>query len=68
MVENRIHLIKLASIISLTGNFVLAGLMIGAGLYAGSLSVVGNGIDSSIDVFIAIMTLLVSRVLAKPAD
>jgi cation diffusion facilitator family transporter len=68
MTENRSSIIKIASIIALVGNFILSALKIGAGLYAGSLAVLGDGIDSFMDVLIAIMTLAVSRVISKPAD
>jgi len=60
--------IKIASITALVGNLVLASLKIWAGLYAGSMAVLGDGFDSSMDVLIAIMTLLVSGMIAKPAD
>jgi cation diffusion facilitator family transporter len=68
MAENRSSIIKTASIIAIVGNFLLAALKIGAGLYADSFAVLGDGIDSSMDVLIAVMTLIVSRVIAKPAD
>jgi cation diffusion facilitator family transporter len=64
----RSSIIKIASITALGGNLILAALKIGAGLYANSLAVVGDGIDSSMDVLIAVMTLVVSGVIAKPAD
>jgi cation diffusion facilitator family transporter len=64
----KIRIIRAASITALAGNAVLAALKIGMGLYGGSLAVVGDGIDSSVDVLIAIMSLLVSRVIARPAD
>ena len=68
MPKDRSFIIKIASIIAIAGNLLLAVLKISAGLYAGSLAVLGDGIDSSMDVLIAIMTLLVSSVIAKPAD
>jgi cation diffusion facilitator family transporter len=66
--EEKIRIIRAASITALAGNGVLAALKIGMGLSGGSLAVVGDGIDSSVDVLIAIMSLLVSRVMARPAD
>ena len=66
--RKRASIIKLASITALAGNFVLALLKIFAGLYAKSLAVLGDGIDSSMDVLISVMTLFVSVVIAKPAD
>jgi cation diffusion facilitator family transporter len=68
MTENRSAIIKTASIIAIIGNFLLAALKVGAGIYADSLAVLGDGIDSSMDVLIAVMTLIVSGVIAKPAD
>jgi cation diffusion facilitator family transporter len=68
MATDRSSIIKIASISALVGNLILAALKIGAGLYAGSLAVLGDGIDSSMDVLIAVMTLIVSRVITKPAD
>lgn len=61
-------MIKTASLIALGGNFVLAAIKIGTGIAAESLAVLGDGIDSSMDILIALMTLFVSSVIAKPAD
>jgi cation diffusion facilitator family transporter len=66
--EKRSSIIKIASITALAGNLILALLKIFAGIYADSLAVLGDGIDSSMDVLIALMTLFVSSVIAKPAD
>ena len=68
MKESRSSIIKAASIIALAGNSFLAALKIITGLNAESLAVLGDGIDSSMDMLIAIMTLFVARVIAKPAD
>ena len=66
--ERKTRLIKTASLTALFGNAVLAVAQIGVGVYAGSLAVIGNGIDSSTDVIIAIMTLIVARIISRPAD
>ena len=66
--KNRSSIIRIASLIALIGNFLLAALKISAGMYAGSLAVIGDGIDSTMDILIAVMTLIVSAVIAKPAD
>ncbi|MDR0602024.1 MAG: cation diffusion facilitator family transporter [Treponema sp.] len=66
--KKRAGIIKAASLTALAGNTILAALKIGIGIYAGSLAVTGDGIDSSIDVLIAIMTLFVGRVISRPAD
>ena len=65
---SKAHLIKAASLTALFGNVVLAVIKIGAGIYAGSLAVIGDGIDSSVDVIIAIMSLVVARIISSPAD
>jgi cation diffusion facilitator family transporter len=64
----RAGIIKTASIIALTGNLLLAALKIAAGLAAGSLAVIGDGIDTSVDVLISMMALFVSRIISRPAD
>ena len=66
--KNRSSIIKIASVIALIGNFLLAALKIFAGIYADSLAVLGDGIDSSMDILISIMTLIVAVVISKPAD
>ncbi|MDR1948451.1 MAG: cation diffusion facilitator family transporter [Spirochaetaceae bacterium] len=64
----RAAIIKTASLTALVGNTILAAIKITVGLRAGSLAVVGDGIDSSVDVLIAIMSLVVARVISRPAD
>ena len=66
--ENRSSIIKIASITALIGNFILAVLKIIAGIFADSLAVLGDGIDSSMDILVSIITLMVSTIIAKPAD
>jgi cation diffusion facilitator family transporter len=65
---NRAHIIKQASLIALFGNAALAVAKIAVGIVSGSLAVVGDGIDTSVDVLISAMTLFVSRIIAMPAD
>jgi cation diffusion facilitator family transporter len=62
------RLIQIASITALVGNALLAGMKIIIGSLSGSLAVIGDGIDSSMDVLIAIMSLFVARVISRPAD
>jgi len=66
--DRKTRLIKTASLTALIGNAALAVAQIITGIYAGSLAVIGNGIDSSTDVIIAIMTLAVARIISRPAD
>jgi cation diffusion facilitator family transporter len=67
-IDNKARLIKAASFTALFGNILLAAGKIGTGIYAGSLAVIGDGIDSSVDVLIAVMTLFVARIISRPAD
>jgi cation diffusion facilitator family transporter len=66
--RNKAGIIRTASITALLGNSVLAAVKIWAGFAAGSRAVVGDGIDSSVDVLIAVMSLVVARVISRPAD
>jgi cation diffusion facilitator family transporter len=59
---------KRASIIALVGNAALAGAKLAVGLVSGSMAVLGDGIDSSTDVIIAIVALFTSRIVDKPGD
>lgn len=68
MEHTKARLIKTASIIAIAGNGLLALLKIIIGLVGGSLAVVGDGIDSSTDVIIAMMSLIVAGIIARPAD
>lgn len=65
---DRNSLIKTAALIALFGNAFLAVAKITVGLLFNSLAVVGDGIDSSTDVVIAVMSLAVASVISKPAD
>jgi cation diffusion facilitator family transporter len=62
------RLIRLAAWIAMLGNALLATLKVYAGLRAQSLAVIGDGIDTSVDVLIAIMTLAVAKIISRPAD
>lgn len=66
--EERAKLLHRASIIALAGNVVLAAAKLAVGFISGSLAVLSDGVDSSTDVVIAIMTLLTSRIIDKPGD
>jgi cation diffusion facilitator family transporter len=66
--DDKAKYIKIAAIITLTGNAILAVLKITTGLFAGSSALVGDGMDSSADVLIGVITLIVVRIISKPAD
>jgi cation diffusion facilitator family transporter len=69
MTENqRVRIIKNAAWISILGNSLLAILKLGAGVFAGSLSVLGDGIDSTGDVLMSIMTLFIATIIARPPN
>jgi len=65
---DRIKQIKHASWIAIGGNAFLAVFKILAGSLSGSLSVIGDGIDSSGDVLISIITLFITYLLTKPPN
>jgi len=65
---DRNKIIKTASIISIIGNAILSIAKIVIGIVAGSLSVLGDGLDSLTDIFISLITLIVSVIIAQPAD
>ncbi|MDR1148897.1 MAG: cation diffusion facilitator family transporter [Spirochaetaceae bacterium] len=65
---DRAALIRRASLTALFGNLVLAAAKLSAGIIAGSLAVVGDGIDTSVDALIAVVQLFIARVTARPAD
>jgi cation diffusion facilitator family transporter len=67
-ISGRARLIRIASITALIGNTLLATMKITTGIYAGSEAVIGDGIDSSVDVVIAVMSLVVARIISRPAD
>ena len=60
--------IRTAAIIAILGNAFLAVLKVSVGLYSSSKALLGDGIDSSTDVLIAIITLAVVGIMSKPAD
>jgi len=61
-------LIRAASVTALFGNVGLAIVKIVVGAYSGSMAVIADGIDSSVDVLIAVMSLFVARIISRPAD
>ena len=60
--------IRIAAITAIVGNAVLAILKIIIGMLSDSDALIGDGIDSSTDVLISIITLVVARIIMKPAD
>lgn len=68
MTASRESLLKQASIIAIAGNAILALMKVTVGHFGDSLAVLGDGIDSSADVAISIMTLVAAGIAAKPGD
>jgi len=64
--DNRINFIIKASWIAIIGNAILAIAKINIGIFAGSLAVIGDGIDSGSDIATSLITLFIARILTKP--
>ncbi len=60
--------IRTAAVIALTGNILLAVIKILAGTLSSSFALISDGIDSSADALISIITLVVVKIMSKPAD
>ena len=57
-----------ASWVSIIGNAFLSASKIAIGIIAGSLAVVGDGIESASDIITSIITLVTAHILAKPPN
>jgi len=66
--EAKAKAVKIATITALAGNIVLAALKIAMGFYAKSGALLGDGIDSSVDVALSVMTLMTFKFVSSPAD
>jgi len=66
--SDRTRGIKIASWIGIIGNGLLAIFKIAAGYLSESLSVVADGIDSSGDVLISLITLYIASLLTRPPN
>ena len=67
-VERRTAAIVLASWVGIVANAFLAAAKIVAGFLSGSAAVVGDGVDSALDVLTSTITLIAARITAKPPD
>ncbi len=65
--DKKAQIIK-ASWVSIIGNGILSALKISIGLIAGSLAVVGDGIDSFMDIVTSIITLITARIISRPPN
>ncbi|MDL2225773.1 cation diffusion facilitator family transporter [Eubacteriales bacterium OttesenSCG-928-M02] len=66
--SDKVKNIRIAAIIAVVGNMVLSVLKIVAGTASGSGALISDGIDSLTDVLISMVSLVVARVILKPAD
>lgn len=66
MIEGRNKILLRASWVATVGNTLLSASKIAVGLFAGSLAVLGDGIDSATDVVISIVMLCTSRIVNRP--
>ncbi|MDR2886119.1 MAG: cation diffusion facilitator family transporter [Rikenellaceae bacterium] len=66
--KSRQRAIVRASWVSVAGNAVLSTAKITVGLLAGSLAVLGDGIDSATDVIISFVTLYTARIASRPPN
>lgn len=62
------HYIRVAGTIALLGNAALAATKLVLGHLSSSLAVMGDAIDSSTDVLIALVTIVISGVISRPGD
>ena len=62
------HYIRMAGTIALIGNLILAVAKLVFGKLTCSMAVLGDGIDSSTDVLIAILTIVISKIISRPSD
>ncbi len=68
MIDERARIIKTASWVGIIGNGILALLKVSTGLYTGSLSVIVDGIDSTSDIAMSIISLFTAIIISKPPD
>jgi cation diffusion facilitator family transporter len=66
--STRSQTIRNSSIIAIIGNAILAVTKIFGGLYSGSLAVVGDGVDSCMDIVTSSIPYFTSKIIDKPAD
>ena len=65
---NREKILIRASNVSAVGNAILSVSKIAIGIYAGSLAVLGDGIDSATDVLISLVMIFTARIMSRPPN
>lgn len=68
LIQRRGRRIVVASWVGIVGNGVLALLKTVAGVVSGSAAVLGDGIDSGLDVLTSGITLVAARITSRPPD
>ena len=63
---NREKILIRTSWVSTIGNSILSASKIAIGLFAGSLAVLGDGIDSATDVVISVVMIFTARIMNRP--
>jgi cation diffusion facilitator family transporter len=66
--KKREKILITASWAGVAGNAVLSSLKIAAGIIAGSMAVLSDGIDSATDVAISLVTLFTAKIVSRPPD
>ena len=66
--DNREKILVRASWVSIIGNLILSVTKIIVGIVAGSLAVLGDGIDSATDVVISLITLFTAHIVSRPPN
>jgi cation diffusion facilitator family transporter len=66
--KDRLQQIRMASWVGIVANAILAVFKIAVGFIAGSLAVIGDGIDTLSDVLTYVITLFTGRIISKPPD
>ena len=64
--ENKERILVRTSWISTIGNAVLASSKVAVGLIAGSMAVLGDGVDTTIDVVISFVMLITAYIIRRP--
>ncbi len=66
--EQKEKILIQTSLVSVIGNAILSATKIATGIFAGSLAVLGDGIDSATDVVISLVTLFTARIISRPPN
>jgi len=66
--RERLKMLRRASWIGIVGNLMLSAMKVAGGFIAGSLAVVGDGLDSLSDVVTSLVTLRTAQTASRPPD